>query len=287
MKPLLHILLLLCVVSPLAWADLTIKGSDTLGAKMVPQLAEAYQKLHPAIGFEIAAEGSSSCFKNLLAGSCDIGMASRPVLESELKEFKAGDLTLKKHVVAYDMIAVVVNDKNPVKTLTLKQVEQIFTGEITSWKGLGGEGEINVYTRNTSSGTYKTFQKLAMSGRNYGEDTQKVAGSFHPCDSIAPDSQSIGYCGLAYTKVKGIKPLKIDGVEPAVKRVHHYPLSRDLFFYTVGNMTPEIENFIGWVQGAKEAHAIIERVGFIPTQPQNPAAEQDGGGQAATRAELK
>ena len=126
-----------------------------------------------------------------------------------------------------------------------------------------------------------------MSGRSYGEDTQKVAGSFHPSESIAPDSQSIGYCGLAYTKAKGIKPLKIDGVEPTVKRVHDYPLSRDLFFYTIGNMTPEIEHFIGWVQSAKEAHAIIEQVGFIPTQPHNPAAEQGSADQPATAPESK
>ena len=73
--------------------------------------------------------------------------------------------------------------------------------------------------------------------------------------------------------MKGIRAVMINGMEPSVKRVHDCPLSRDLFFYTVGNMTPEVKQFIEWVQSSKEARGIIKRVGFIPVQPQDPNAE--------------
>lgn len=245
-------------------ADIIIKGSDTLGAKMVPQLVEAYKKLYPKSEFEITAEGSSTCFTALLEGTCDIGMASRLVKARELSFFQDKGLVLQEHVVAYDIIAVVVNEKNPIHQLTLKQVEQIFTGKITSWKELGAKGVINVYTRNTSSGTYKTFQKLAMRGKDYGKNTQKIGGSFHPI--IAPDNQSIGYCGLAYAKTKGIRPLKINKVEPVAQNAQSYPLSRNLYFYTVGELRDDTKLFVEWVKKSSESHKIIESVGFAPLQ---------------------
>ena len=274
-------------VSCLASANLRIKGSDTLGAKMVPQLVEAYRELHPAMKFEIAAEGSSSCFEALWNASCDIGMASRPVSEEEAKRFITSRLVLKDHVVAHDMIVVIVNADNLVKNLSLKEVEQVFTGDIDTWNQLGGRGQIVAITRNASSGTYKTFQKLAMDGREYGKRTQKLAGGESLPAEVSKNANAIGYCGLSYATKEGIRAVPIDGVKPSVKRVRDYPVSRDLFFYTVGDISPEVKKFIEWVQNSKKARGIIERVGFIPLQPHNQEAEQGGAEQPATRSESK
>jgi len=145
-------------------SKIVIKGSDTLGAKLVPQLKEAYVQAGNQVDIEIQAQGSSHAFSNLLAGSADIGMSSRKVKDTENDKFNAAGKKLVEHVAAWDMIAVIVNDKNPVRKLTIKQIEGIFTGEITDWSQVGGKsGKISVYTRNTSSGTYKSFQKLAAS----------------------------------------------------------------------------------------------------------------------------
>src|SRR4051812_26421786 len=155
--------LVLIGISTSARADkLVIKGSDTLGAKLVPQLAEQFKSEHPGATFDIAAEGSTTGFAALIDGTAQIGMASRPAKPEELAAAKAKNVTLKETTVAYDGVAVIVNEANPVKNLTKRQVEQIFTGEFSDWSAAGGSsGPISIYTRNTSSGTYSEFKELA------------------------------------------------------------------------------------------------------------------------------
>src|SRR5260370_26902399 len=108
---------------------LVIKGSDTLGAKLVPQLAEAFKANHPDTTFNIAAEGSTTGIAAIIDGTAQIGMSSRPTKPEEIAAAKAKGVNFKETIVAYDGIAVIVNAANPVKALTKKQVEQIFTGD--------------------------------------------------------------------------------------------------------------------------------------------------------------
>jgi phosphate transport system substrate-binding protein len=130
----------------IAGADtIVIKGSDTLGAKLVPQLTEQFKSLHAGTTFNIAAEGSATGFAALIDKTAAIGMASRPAKPEEIANGKAKGVELKETVVAYDGIAVIVNRANTVKGLTKKQVEQIFTGEVTDWSAVGGaSGKISV-----------------------------------------------------------------------------------------------------------------------------------------------
>ena len=276
MKPLMLLLFFSVTFSCWGGTKLVLKGSDTLGAKMVPQLAEGYRKLNPSVTFEIEAEGSSSCFKALLNGKCDLGMSSRPVTETELNQFKAAGLTLREHVVAHDMIAVIVNAKNRVKNLTLAEVEQVFTGDIVDWGAFGGRGRVVTITRNSSSGTYKSFQKMAMNGRPYGKRTQRLAGADSLPAEVSQDVRAISYCGLAYAQKKGVRPLAVDGVAPTAVNVRRYPISRDLFFYTVGDISPEVKRFIRWVRDSEEGREVVARVGFIPFQPNKKQAEDAG-----------
>src|SRR5436190_23261083 len=150
----------LTCISTTAQADkLVIKGSDTLGAKLVPQLAEQFKADHPNATFDIAAEGSTTGFAALIDSTAQIGMSSRPAKPAETAAANAKGVTLKETIVAYDGVAVIVNASNPLKALTRKQVEQIFTGAVTDWSGVGGTGgSISIYTRNTSSGTYSEFK---------------------------------------------------------------------------------------------------------------------------------
>src|SRR5213595_1802136 len=152
MKRIYLSLIIILSLTGSAYADrLVIKGSDTLGAKLVPQLAEQFKAQHPGTTFNIAAEGSTTGIAAIIDGTAQIGMASRPTKPEEVAAAKAKGVTFKETTVAWDGIAVIVNSANPVKALTKKQVEQIFTGDWADWSAVGGSGgKISVYTRNTS-----------------------------------------------------------------------------------------------------------------------------------------
>jgi phosphate transport system substrate-binding protein len=245
---------------------IVIKGSDTLGAKLVPQLAEQFKAQHPGTTFDIAAEGSATGFAALLDKTAAIGMASRPAKPEEIANGKAKGVDMRETTVAYDGIAVVVNTANSIKGLTKKQVEQIFTGEITDWSALGGSGgKISVYTRNTSSGTYAEFKELAMKKRDYAQDSQKLAGNEQIAQEVGKNPNGVGYIGLAYTKASGIKVVPIDGASPSKESVlaKSYPYARPTFFYTNGEPTGVVKEFIDFTVGP-EGQKIVEQVGFVP-----------------------
>src|SRR2546423_7678534 len=154
------------------------KGPDTSGAKLVPQLAEQFKAQHPGTTFDIAAEGSTTGIAAIIDGTAQIGMASRRAKPAEISAATAKGVHMKPTIVAYDGIAVIVNSANSIKSLTKKQVEQIFTGEVSDWSAVGGPGgKISIYTRNTSSGTYSDFKELAMKKRDYAGGSQKMAGN--------------------------------------------------------------------------------------------------------------
>lgn len=246
--------------------NLVIKGSDTLGAKYVPQLAEAYKAKNPDTSFEIAAEGSTTGITALIDGTAAIGMSSRPVKPTEESAGQAKGVKLTPTTVAFDGIAVIINAKNGVKDLTLKQVEQIFTGDITDWSAVGGKpGPISIYTRNTSSGTYSEFKELAMKKRDYAASSQKMAGNEQIAQEVSKNPAGIGYVGLAYTKAEGLKVTKIGGVElnDETVRGNKWPYSRPVFYYTNGAPAGTVKKFVDFTTG-EEGQKIAKQVGFVP-----------------------
>lgn len=246
--------------------SIVIKGSDTLGAKLVPQLAEQFKSQHPGTTFDIAAEGSATGFAALIDKTAVIGMASRPAKPEEIANSKAKGVDMKETTVAYDGIAVIVNTANSLKSLTKKQVEQIFTGEVTDWSAVGGSGgKISVYTRNTSSGTYAEFKELAMKKRDYARDSQKLAGNEQIAQEVGKNPSGIGYVGLAYSKAADVKVVPIDGAMPSKESVlgKTYPYARPTFYYTNGEPTGAVKEFIDFTV-APEGQKIVEQVGFVP-----------------------
>ena len=267
MKKLLATVLVTISAMTIGRADtIVIKGSDTLGAKLVPQLAEQFKAQHPGTAFDIAAEGSATGFAALIDKTAAIGMASRPAKPEEIANGKAKGVDLKETIVAYDGIAVIVNTASSIKGLTKKQVEQIFTGEITDWSAIGGSGgKISVYTRNTSSGTYAEFKELAMKKRDYAPDSQKLAGNEQIAQEVGKNPNGVGYVGLAYTKATGVKVVPIDGASPSKESVlgKSYPYARPTFFYTNGEPIGVVKEFIDFIVGA-DGQKIVEQVGFVP-----------------------
>jgi phosphate transport system substrate-binding protein len=264
---LLSAALLLSVAGFSAKAEkLVIKGSDTLGAKLVPQWAEAFKAQNSGTTFEIAAEGSTTGITALIDGTANIGMSSRRAKPTEVSAAAAKGVNMKPTIVAYDGIAIIANAKNPIKGLTKQQVEQIFTGDASDWSAVGGgSGAISVYTRNTSSGTYSDFKELAMKKRDYASSAQKMAGNEQIASEVAKNPNGIGYVGLAYTKAPGTKVVPIDGKTPDKKDVldKSYPYARPTFFYTNGEPSGLTAQFIQYCL-SPQGQKVAEQVGFVP-----------------------
>ena len=255
-------------VSTASAGRLVIKGSDTLGAKLVPQLAEAYKAKNPATSFEIAAEGSTTGLTAIIDGTADIGMSSRHAKPTEESAAQVKGVKLTPTIVAYDGIAVIVNEKSKLTNLTKAQVEKIFTGDVTDWSAVGGTaGTISIYTRNTSSGTYSDWKELAMKKRDYAPSSQKMAGNEQIAAEVAKNANGVGYVGLAYTKAAGIKVLKVEGVELTDETVRNktWAYARPTFYFTNGEPAGEAKKFTDFTL-SEAGQATVRNVGFVPVK---------------------
>ena len=263
----LSLLIGLVTITANAYAEtLVIKGSDTLGAKLVPQLAEEFKAQHLGTIFNIATEGSTTGIAAIIDGTAQIGMTSRPTKPEEVTVAELEGVNFKETTVAYDGIAVIVNSGNPVKSLTKIQVEQIFTGETTDWSAVGrSPGKVSVYTRNSSSGTYSEFRALAMEQRDYAPDSQKLARNEQIASEVSKNPNRVGYVGLPYSKGSGIKVVAIDGTTPSKESVlgKIYPYARRTFYYTNGEPTGLAKQFVDFTV-SDAGQKIVEQVGFVP-----------------------
>ena len=246
---------------------LSIKGSDTLGAKLVPQLAEGFKAAgNKGVKFEIAAEGSSTAFPALANGTAQIGMSSRKVKDDERTYCRTKGVYLKEHAICHDMLCVIVNKNSPLAKLSKDQVAKIFTGQIKDWSEIGGApGKISIYTRNTSSGTYKDWQKLAMGGRDYPSSSLKMAGNEQIAQEVAKNPNGIGYVGLAYSKTAGTKTIVIDAIEPLAQTAKKYVYARLCYLYAPDKPSAEAAAFMSYVE-SDAGQDIVRKVGFIPTK---------------------
>ena len=271
MKKTILLLAALTIAGAVNAQKLVIKGSDTLGAKLVPMLAEDYKANHPGITFEIAAEGSTTGIAAITDATAQIGMSSRRAKPTEMSAATAKGVSLKPTIVAFDGIGVIVNQGNPLTNLTKRQVEQIFAGDITDWSQVGGTaGPISIYTRNTSSGTYSDFKELAMKKRDYASSSQKMAGNEQIASEVAKNANGIGYVGLAYLHDPGIKTVSIEGVSPTEQTVieKKYPYARPTFYYTNGEPSGEAAKFVEFTL-SDGGQKIVRKVGFVPVRPLN------------------
>jgi phosphate transport system substrate-binding protein len=266
LRGLLGVVLALAAAVAAPAQRLVIKGSDTLGAKLVPTLAEEYRARHPGVAFEIAAEGSATGLAAIIEGTAQIGMTSRRPRAAELAAASSRGVDLHATVVAFDGMAVIVNAGNPVTGLSRRQVERIFAGDVTDWLAVGGRpGRISVYTRNTASGSYSDWKELAMNKRDYAPSAQKMAGNEQIAAEVGRNPNGIGYVGFAYLQPEGARVLAIDGVRPSRETVlrREYAYARPTYFFTHGPPAGEVARFIAFTLGER-GQRIAEQVGFSP-----------------------
>ena len=271
------------VVAGLLRAELlVVQGSDTLGSRAMPRLIDAFTRQNPWVFFEFSAEGTTTGITGLIAGEVDLAMASRSPLPSELVAAQRRGVRLEPITVAFDGIALVVNELNPVMNLSLREIEWIFTGEVRDWAGVRGvPGPLSPYARNTASGTFTSFQELALRGRDYGARTMLLAGHEQITREVAANPQGIGYVGLGFLDTPGVHVLAIDGSPPTLAEIlsGDYPLARPLFLMVnQAEVRPAVARFMRFVL-SREGQQIMAASDFVPVRREAgspPVAESEG-----------
>jgi phosphate transport system substrate-binding protein len=247
----------------------TVKGSDTM-VILSQKWAEVYMKKNPGASIQVTGGGSGVGLAALINGSTDIANSSRPIKPSEVEKLKARYGSLGVEIpCAKDGLSVYLNKANPVTTLTLKQIGQIFAGKITNWKEVGGpDANIKLYGRESSSGTF-TFFKDNVVRTDFSPSCQTLPGTAAIVNAVKKDKYSIGYGGAAYAE--GVKDcaVKKDDKSPAILptaatiKNHTYPIARYLYMYLKSKPTGEAKAFIDWIL-SPAGQGLIEEVGYYP-----------------------
>ena len=239
--------------TPVAGVSGSIKsiGSDTMN-NLMTLWAEGFQQMYPSVQIEIEGKGSTTAPTALIAGTAQFGPMSREMKGKEIDAFE------KKYGykptglgTSIDMLAVYVHKDNPIASLTLQQVDAIFSktrrggasNDVTTWGHLGLSGEwankpISLYGRNSASGTYGYFKEHALAGGDFKDSVKEQPGSSSVVQGVASDKYAIGYSGIGY-KTADVRAVPLaanadsEVVEatPANAYTGEYPLARFLWVY--------------------------------------------------------
>ncbi len=271
-------------------------GSDTL-ANLMTLWAEEFKRAYPNVNIQIQAAGSSTAPPALTEGTSNLGPMSRAMKSKEVAMFESEHGYKPTQIgVAIDALAVYVNKDNPINGLDIPQVDAIFSStrkcgakeDITTWGGAGATGaladkSIQIYGRNSVSGTYGYFKKKALCKGDFKSSVNEQPGSASVVQSVTASVNGIGYSGIGY-KTAGVKALAISKkaggkqIEPTNENALNgtYPLARVLNVYVnkAPNkpVEPVIMEFMKLVL-SKQGQEIVAKDGYIPV-PANFAEKQ-------------
>ena len=258
---------------------INIAGSDTMLQVGLAWQA-AYKEAKPDITVYVEGEGSSTGFKALIDSQAEIAHSSRQIKDSEAQKIKeAHGKDAVEHIVGYDGIAVYVNKNNPVKTISVPELGEIWAegGTINNWNQVGGDdAEIRRQGRSNSSGTYTYFQKAILgkkpdgTGREYKPGTGASSGSQGVVEFCMTTPSGIGYSGMSYKsdKVGWLSVSKEKGgeaFEPTIENVQskQYPIARPLYIYTIGEPEGIVKEYLDWVKG-EAGQKVVADQDFVP-----------------------
>jgi phosphate transport system substrate-binding protein len=244
--------------------SIVIKGSTTV-LPVAQAALEAYMKAHKGVQISLSGAGSGDGIKALIDKTTDIANSSREIKKEEIDLAKSKGVNPFAHVVAYDAIIPVVHPKNRVNNLSIDQLSQIYQGKITNWKEVGGDDlKIVVISRDSSSGTFESWDHFIMKKAKVTPRAQMMASNGAIVTAIAKNRYAISYLGMGYIN-KSVKSLQVNGVSGSAQTVlsQQYPLARELYMYTNGEPIGEVAKFIAFVKGV-QGQKIVEKVGFVP-----------------------
>ena len=260
-------------------------GSDTLN-NLMTLWAEGFKKAYPNVNIQIEGKGSSTAPPALIEGTAQLGPMSRAMKAGEIDDFEKKYGYKPTEVrVAIDALGVFVHKDNPIKGLTLQQVDSIFSSTnkrggkaIDNWGQLGLTGDwaskpISLYGRNSASGTYGFFKDEALSKGDYKPTVKEQPGSSAVVQGIASDVGGIGYSGIGY-KTSGVRTVPLGEsedktLEPTLENCisGDYPLARYLYVYVnkkpgepMDKLTSEFLKFVT----SKEGQETVVKDGYYP-----------------------
>lgn len=262
-------------------------GSDSM-VNMMTLWAQAFNKYYPKVEFSIEGKGSATAPPSLIAGTAQLGPMSRQMKNSEIDAFESTYGYKPTAIgVALDALAIYVNKDNPIKGLTIQQIDAIFSQnrfqgypyQIRTWGQVNVTGPwygrpISLYGRNSASGTYAYFKKNILKNGDFRPDVKEQPGSAAVVQSISVDRYGIGYSSIGY-RTASVKPIPIAAapgeafVEATIENVVNqtYPMGRLLYIYInkiPGRPLPKAQmEFIKFVL-SKEGQQIVYKDGYVP-----------------------
>jgi phosphate transport system substrate-binding protein len=245
-------------------SSIVIKGSTTV-LPVAQGTLEAFMKKNPGVQMSLSGGGSGEGVKALIDKTTDIANSSREIKASEVDLAKSKGVNPVAHVVAFDAIIPVVHPKNKVSNLTIDQISQIYQGKITNWKEVGGEDlKIVVISRDSSSGTFESWDHFVMKKTKVTPRAQMLASNGALVTAVAKNRYAIAYLGIGYVN-KSVKPLQVNGVTASIANAmsKEYPLSRELYMYTNGEPAGDVAKYITFVKSA-EGQQVVAKEGFVP-----------------------
>jgi len=247
-----------------AGSSIVIKGSTTV-LPIAQGTLESFIKKHPEVQISLSGGGSGEGIKALIDKTADIATSSREIKKEEVELAKTKGVNPVANVVANDAIVPVVHPKNKVTNLSIDQLSQIYQGKITNWKEVGGEDlKIIVISRDSSSGTFESWDHFVMKKAKVAPQAQMLASNGAIVTAVAKNRYAIGYLGIGYVN-KSLKPLQVNGITASVQTAlsKEYPMSRELYMYTDGDATGDVAKYIAFVK-SEEGQKIVVKEGFVP-----------------------
>ncbi|MGD9264152.1 MAG: phosphate ABC transporter substrate-binding protein PstS family protein [Lysobacterales bacterium] len=267
--------------------NLSSVGSDTL-ANLMTLWAESFKRTYPNVNVQIQTAGSSTTPPALTENTANLGPMSRRMRDQEIEAFEQKfGYKPTPVIVAIDALAVYVNKDNPIEGITIPQVDAVFSStrncgnprSISKWGELGMTGSwaeraIQLYGRNSVSGTYGYFKSSALCRGDYKNTVNEQPGSASVVQAVSTSINGIGYSGMGYTtsSVRAVPLARAEGkgfVEPNLENsfAGTYPLSRLLYIYVNKEpgepLPPLIGEFIKLVL-SREGQQIVVKDGYIP-----------------------
>jgi phosphate transport system substrate-binding protein len=277
MKKLIVVLaaVLLVAGSAMAWDwpwagknanKISIEGSTTV-LPIAQKAAEDFMKMHRDIDVSVRGGGSGVGITSLMAGTCDIGDASRAIKTKEIVAAKQKGVNPVGNEIAKDGMAIIVNSSNPVKNLTINQLQDIYSGKIKKWSQLGGPDSVIVcVSRDSSSGTYEVFNELVLRGKKLRDDAIMTVSNREVAENVKNTPGAIGYVGLAFLSPE-LNTVMVEKIEATEANVVNgtYKLARPLYMYTSGEPAGLVKEFIDFIMSA-EGQKIVKEVGYVPVK---------------------
>ncbi len=225
-----------------------VSGSTTV-YPLMELLGERYHELHSEISINANGTGSSDGIKAANQGTSEIGMASRN-LKTEEKGFGLDELA-----IAFDGITPIVHPGNPLKAMTLEQIQAVYTGAITDWSELTSKksGPIAVVSREPGSGTRGAFEKIVGYKDQLVAGASEFDGNGGVKAAVATNTDAIGYLSLGYLD-DSIQGVSVEGAEPTVANVVNgsFPIARPLLvLYRGDEIAPQTKAFLDWIMSAE------------------------------------